>query len=39
MTDAAWKKLMQFDDDGNEEMDLDEFGAMLKEIFAGVMDD
>lgn len=39
MPDHAWRKMMQFDDDGNAEMDYDEFGQMLREIFAGGLDD
>lgn len=39
MPDHAWRKLMKFDDDGTAELDYDEFSAMLREIFAGGLDD
>jgi len=39
MPDHGWQKMMQFDDDGNAEMDYDEFTTMLREIFSGGLDD
>jgi hypothetical protein len=35
MPDKDWENLMAADDDGNAEMDVDEFTIMIKDIFSG----
>lgn len=38
LKERAWKDLMKSDLNGNDEMDLDEFAQMLRDIFAGEHD-
>ena len=35
----SWNMLMKHDEDGNCEMDLDEFSAMLEDIFKGNLEE